>query len=101
MLDKLLYADDLAENAKSEANMQVAVDRMSQACHNFDLTISTKKPEIVQQLAPGKPFSEPIITVNGQKLQNPCQIIKCFSKSAFTFNAHINQLLVHLYNVIC
>ena len=48
MLDKLLYADDLAENAKSEANMQVAVDRMSQACHNFDLSISTKKPEIVQ-----------------------------------------------------
>ena len=99
MLDKLLYADDLAENAKSEGNMQVAVDRMSQACHNFDLKISTKN-EIVQQLAPGKPFSEPIITMNGHKLQNPCQINKCFSKSAFTFNAHINQLLVHLYNVI-
>ena len=43
VVDKLLYADDLAENAKSEENMQGAVDRMSKACDNFQLTISTKK----------------------------------------------------------
>ena len=47
--------------------MQGAVDRMSKACDNFPLTISTKK--IVHQPAPGKPYSEPTITVNGQKLQ--------------------------------
>ena len=35
VLDKLLYADDLAENAKSEAKMQGAVGRMSKACTNF------------------------------------------------------------------
>ena len=34
---QLLYADDLAENAKSEEKMQGAVDRMSKACDNFDL----------------------------------------------------------------
>ena len=45
------------------------VDRMSKACDSFQLTISTKKTEIVHQPAPGKPYSEPIITVNGQKLQ--------------------------------
>ena len=66
---KLLYADDLAENAKSEEKMQGAVDCMSKACDNFQLTISTKKTEVVHQPAPGKPYSEPTITVNGQKLQ--------------------------------
>ena len=59
VLDKLLCADDLAENAKSEAKMQGAVDRMSKACGNFHLTIST---------APGTAYSEPTDTLNGQKL---------------------------------
>ena len=49
--------------------MQGALDRMSKACDNFQLTISTKKTEVVHQPAPGKPYSEPTITVNGQKLQ--------------------------------
>ena len=48
--------------------MQGAADRMSKACNNFQLTISTKKTEVVHQPAPGKPYSEPTITVNGQKL---------------------------------
>ena len=69
VVDKLLYADDQAENAKSEEKMQGAVDRMSKACDNFQFTISTKKTEVVHQPAPGKPYSEPTITVNGQKLQ--------------------------------
>ena len=69
VVDKLLYADDLAENTKSEEKMQGAVDCMSKACDNFQLTISTKKTEEVNQPAPGKPYSEPTITVNGQKLQ--------------------------------
>ena len=42
---------------------------MSKAFDNFQPTISTKKTEVVYQAAPGKPYSEPIITVNGQKLQ--------------------------------
>ena len=49
--------------------MQGAVDRMSKACDNFQLTISTKKTEVVHQTTPGKPYSKPTITVNGQKLQ--------------------------------
>ena len=49
--------------------MQGAVDRMSKACDNLQLKISTKKTEVVHQPAPGKPYSEPTITVNGQKLQ--------------------------------
>ena len=54
VLDHLLYADDLAQNTKSETKMQGAVDRMSKACDNFHLTISTKKTEVVHQIAPPK-----------------------------------------------
>ena len=43
VVDKLLYADDLAEKAKSEEKMQGAVDRISKECDNFQLTISTKR----------------------------------------------------------
>ena len=43
VVDKLLYADDQAENAKSDEKMQGTVDRMSKACDNFQLTISTKR----------------------------------------------------------
>ena len=45
------------------------MDRVSQVCDNYDLTISTNKTDIVYQPAPGKPYSEPTITVNGQRLQ--------------------------------
>ena len=46
VVDWLLYADDLAENVKSEEKMQAAVDRMSKACDNFQLTISTKVSDL-------------------------------------------------------
>ena len=45
------------------------MDRMSQSCDKYDLTISTQKTEVVHQPAPGKPYSEQAITVNGHKLQ--------------------------------
>ena len=49
--------------------MQRAMDQVSQSCDNYDLTICTKKTEAVHQPAPGKPYNEPTITVNGQKLK--------------------------------
>ena len=42
MLDKLIYADDLAKNAKSDTKVQGGMDQISQACDYYDLTISTK-----------------------------------------------------------
>ena len=50
--------------------MQGAVDRMSKAFDNFQLTISIiKETEAAHQQELGKPYSELTITVNGQKLQ--------------------------------
>ena len=69
VVDKLLYADDLAENAKSEKKMQWAVDRMSKACDNFQLTVSTKKDfrKYTSQHLESRLENQP--PVNGQKLQ--------------------------------
>ena len=69
MLDELIYADDMEKNAKTDKKMHDAMDRVSQACDNYDVTVSTKKTEVVYQPAPGKPYSETTITVNGQRLQ--------------------------------
>ncbi|KAK7111076.1 hypothetical protein V1264_014854 [Littorina saxatilis] len=63
-----LFADDCVFNAVSEADMQCSVDMFSSDCSNFGLTISTKKTEVLHQPAPGKPYVEPDITVNGQRL---------------------------------
>ena len=82
----LFNTDDLAENAKSEQKMQGAVDRMSKACDNFQLTISTKKTEVIHQAAPGKPYSEPTNTVNGQKLQ----VVDKFTYLGSTFSRAVH-----------
>ena len=46
VLDELLYADDMDKNASSEAKKQRAMDRVSQSCDNYDLTISTKRQRL-------------------------------------------------------
>ena len=48
--------------------MQHSLDKFSDACDNFGLTISTKKTEVMYQPAPGRPYTEPNISVNGQRL---------------------------------
>ena len=67
-IDDLLFADDCGLNATSETEMQRSVNIFSEACNNFGLTISTKKTEMMHQPAPGKPYIEPNITINGQRL---------------------------------
>ena len=67
-INDFLFADDAALNATSEANMQHSVDKFSDACDNFGLTISTKKTEVMHQPAPGRPYVEPNISINNQRL---------------------------------
>ena len=69
VLDEFLFADDMAKGAPTEEKMQKCVDQVSDSCDNYNLTISIKKTEVVYQLAPGKPYKEPTITVKGQRLQ--------------------------------
>ena len=48
--------------------MQENLNRFAKVCDNFGLTISIKKTEVMYQPAPEAPFTEPVITVNGEKL---------------------------------
>lgn len=68
VINDFLFADDCALNAFSEAAMQHSVDKFSNACINFGLTISTKKTEVMHQPAPSKPYIQPGISVSGQQL---------------------------------
>ena len=68
-INDLLFADDCALNTTSETTMQETVNQFASACDNFGLTISTKKTEVLHQPAPGKPYNEPSIVVNGEQLK--------------------------------
>jgi len=61
-----LFAGDCALNASTELEIQ---NRLSTACCNFGITISTKKTEVMYQPATGKQYVEPSITVKGHKLE--------------------------------
>ena len=63
-----LFADDCALNDSSQFDMQKSMDLSSQACNDFRHTISTKKREVMHQPAPEAPYTEPHITVTGQRL---------------------------------
>ena len=51
VLDEFLFADDIAMGAPTEQKMQKGVDQVSDSCDSFDLTISIKKTEEVNQPA--------------------------------------------------
>ena len=67
-INYFLFADDCALNGASEADMQHSIDMFAKACNNFGLTISAKKNKVMHQPAPGKTYTEPNITINGQQL---------------------------------
>ena len=69
VLDKFLFADNMAKGAPTDEKMQKGVDQVSDSCDSYDLIISNKKTKVVYQPAPGKPYKEPTITVKGQRLQ--------------------------------
>ena len=43
VLDELLYADVRYDKNQLRGKIQSAMDKFSQSCDNYDLTISTKK----------------------------------------------------------
>ena len=88
VLDELLYADDMEKNASSEAEMQRAMDQVSQSCDNYDLTIGTKTTEVVHQPAPGNPYNETTVCVNGQNLKVVDKFTYLGRKHSFQSSAH-------------
>lgn len=69
LVRELLYADDADFVAHSETEMQLIMDRFSDACDAFGLTISIKKTKVMYTPAPGDPYVEPSILVKGNRLE--------------------------------
>ena len=91
-VDKLrdsLFADDCALNAGSAEDMQHSMNLFSNACSNFGLTICVKKTEAMYQPASKKPFQEPTVTVNGQKLATVDKFV--YLDSTLSRSVHIDD----------
>ena len=65
----LLYADDCDFVTHTEKDMQHLMDCLSRSCSAFGLTISISKTKVMHQPSPGKPYVEPTIIVNDQRLE--------------------------------
>ena len=83
---ELLYADDCALYADSVVNMQSTIDRFSQACNNFGLTINTKKTEVMHQSTSNSQHTATSITVNQEKLQ----VVDNFTYLGSTLSRDVN-----------
>ena len=66
----LLYADDCAIVAHSEADLQEMADALSAATKRYGLTISIKKTEVLYQPALGSVGKQPEIKIDNQTLRN-------------------------------
>ena len=66
----LLFADDCALAAHSEADLQELADCFATATKAFGLTISIKKTEVMTQMLPGSSKPQPTIMIEGQALKN-------------------------------
>ena len=72
----------MAKDAPTEEKMQKRVDRVSDFCDSYDLTISIKKTEVVYQPAPGLTRSPPL-----QRKVNDCK----WYTSSPTLEAHFQE----------
>ena len=48
-INDFVFAEDRALNTASETAMQYSVDKLSDTCNNFGMTLSTKKTEVMHQ----------------------------------------------------
>ena len=62
------FADNCVLNASTQPKMQENLELLSAACKDYDLTISTKKTEVMDQTAPTVFYKKPTVTVDGEKL---------------------------------
>ena len=68
LVRELLYADDCDIVAHSEDELQCFRNHFVSACNSFGLKIKLKKTVVMYEPAPGSPYIEPTIFVEGNKL---------------------------------
>ena len=62
-----LFAEECSLNACTQSDMQGSMDLFTKTCDDFSLKISTEKTEVLHQLVQAAPYTEPHITINGQR----------------------------------
>ena len=67
LVKELLYVDDCDIVAHSEDELQCFMNHFS-ACNSFSLKINLKKTVVMYSPAPGSPYIEPVIFIEGNKL---------------------------------
>ena len=89
-LRDFLFADDCGLNTGSHEAMQRTMDKFSEACDAFGLTISIKKTEVLHQPAPGSQSDQepPAIMVKGQALRTVNKFV--YLGSALTSDAQLD-----------
>ena len=70
LIQEALYADVFTLLAHNERDLQMMVDKFSQASKLFGLTINISKTEALYQPAPNTNPQEPTITIDGIRLKN-------------------------------
>lgn len=70
LIQEALFADDCALVAHTESDLQLMLDRFSDASRLFGLSISLGKTEVLYQPAPNTNSIAPIIVIDGTQLAN-------------------------------
>ena len=68
LLFSIDFAFDCALNASTQSKMQESLDLFPSACKDFNLTVNTKKTEIMYQTTPAVPYTKPTVKVGCRKL---------------------------------
>jgi len=67
-LREFMIAEECAVNVKNTAHMYQSGDLLPASCDKYGHAISTKKTAVLNQPMLGRPYQEPTVTVNKQKL---------------------------------
>ena len=91
----LLFADDCALNASSEAGLQQSMNKFSSVCNVFGLTISTQKTQVMCQPGPNTMQPNPRISVkeNALEVVDKCTYLRSVLSKKVIIDNEVNNRL--------
>ncbi|VDL87606.1 unnamed protein product [Schistocephalus solidus] len=92
-IHKLLFADDCALNATTEAEMQRSMDLFAAACDNFGLRINTEKTVVMHQPPPNTIDTAANINVHCAQLKSVDTFT--YLGSNLSRSANVNDEMAH------
>ena len=89
LVRELLFADDCALFSHTRSDMELLIDRFSDAACKLGLVINLKKTELMVQARPGNSIEQSIITVEDTPLKNVNKF--CYLRSSMTKNLAMDE----------